>query len=728
MIQFLLKIFDLARPYRARLLLGVLTGIISGLIEPLMIATVVFVYGLMFPSATSTTSLLSPDDFRHPATLVTRLRDHSDPVSNFLWNQFSDPQRQSLAESAASSDLPPAVLVEKLNRLVQCDTLYESQRFAGVNLSPATRLLLAENPQGEKLIRLNRMLLEDAFPTEIRREASSSFSSQLQWAPHAVQQWAATAEHALATGVRSHRWAILLMTALIPIVLFLRSFFSYINTYFLQWVAIRSITDLRIRLFDHLMNLSAGFFNRTTTGELMSRIMNDTNSLQNVITGSTAVMIKDPVTVLSLLAYVLWKEPKLTLISLLILPVSMIPIVIYGRKVRRSSKALQNHSAELGEVMSESFSGNRVIKAYNLEQRVVEQFRATASKFIGHFMRIVRSSELPGPLLEFVGSIGLSLVLIYLAFEGAARPTSTDFLRVILSLFAMYRPLKNLTRLHNNLEQARAASGRVFELLATTNDIPEPPDPKPLKAAGAPIHFDDIYFSYDDKPVLHGINLTVQPGRLVALVGASGSGKTTMTNLLLRFYDPQRGAVRIGDTDIRDVATRDLRQQIAVVAQETILFNETILRNIELGRPSASRDEIIQAAKHAHAQDFILEKPDSFDTVIGEKGIMLSGGQRQRLAIARAILKNAPILVLDEATSSLDTESERAVQAALEDLMQGRTTLCIAHRLSTIQKADLIVVLDSGRIVETGTHSELMQARGAYCRLYELQFKPQAGA
>jgi subfamily B ATP-binding cassette protein MsbA len=454
--------------------------------------------------------------------------------------------------------------------------------------------------------------------------------------------------------------------------------------------------------------------------------MADTGALQYILSGAMTVMVKDPVTLAGLLGYLLWRQPRLTLISMVVMPVCMVPILIYNRKVRRSSRAMQTHAAELSTVMAESFSGNRIIKAYNLEATVVEQFRATARKFIGHYMRIVRSSEIPGPLLEAVGAIGVALVLIYLASLGGSRPTGEDFLAVTLALFSMYRPLKGIARLYNNIEQARAASERAFELLATHNDIPEPAQPKPLRAVGAAIHFDTVSFSYGDKPVLHEITLAVEPGRLVALVGASGSGKTTLANLLLRFYDPERGAIRIGDTDIRDVATRDLRNQIAVVTQEIVLFNQSIARNIELGRPGASQQEIVEAAKHAYAYDFIMEKPKGFETVIGEKGTKLSGGQRQRLAVARAILKNAPILVLDEATSSLDTESERAVQAALEKLMRGRTTICIAHRLSTIQKADLIAVLAHGRIVETGTHAELLQRSGVYCRLYELQFEPAA--
>jgi len=604
MIAFLLKVWGLAKPYRGRLLLGVLTGVVGGLIEPLMIGTITLVYSVVFPSVNA-----------------------------------------------------------------------------------------------------------------------PNLSERLKWAPTFVHDWAEAAQEALGSGIQSHPAAALVFVAAIPTVIFLRGLFSYLNVYFLQWAAIRAITDLRVRLFSHLLNLSASFFSHTSSGELISRIMSDTYALLGIVSNATAVIVKDPVTLLALLAWLFWQQPKLTLVSMVVLPVCVVPIVIYGRKVRRSSGALQTHAAKLTEVMGEAFTGNRIIKAYNLEGAVVGQFRDTARKFISHYMRIVRSSETPGPLLEFFGAIGVALVFLFLLFRTGDRPGSADFLTVILSIFAMYRPLKNLVRLQNNLEQARAASQRVFELLATENSVPEPASPQPLRAARADIHFDHLEFAYGDKTVLEGINLTVRAGQLVALVGASGSGKTTLTNLLLRFYDPQKGAVRIGDTDIRQVSTRDLRSQLAVVTQETILFNDTIRSNIALGRPGANNGEIEEAAQHAFAHEFILEKPHGYDTVVGEKGVTLSGGQRQRIAIARAILRNAPILILDEAMSALDTESERAIQAALEELMQGRTTICIAHRLSTVQKADLIVVLDQGRILETGKHAELIKRGGVYQKLHELQFQ-----
>ena len=338
-------------------------------------------------------------------------------------------------------------------------------------------------------------------------------------------------------------------------------------------------------------------------------------------------------------------------------------------------------------------------------------------------MRMVRGNEIPGALVEFFGACGVALLLAYLIYVSQTRPNPAVFVQLVFSIVLIYPPMKNLTRLQNQIVQARAASERAFALLATQNSVPEPAQPKILKVAGAEILFDHVSFSYGEKIALHEINLQIKPGQLVALVGASGSGKTTLSNLLLRFYDPASGAIRIGGTDIREISTRDLRSQIAVVTQETILFNDTIRRNIGLGRIGATNEEIVAAAQHAHSHQFILEKLNGYETVIGEKGVVLSGGQRQRLAIARAVLRNAPILILDEATNALDTESERAVQTALDELMRGRTTLCIAHRLSTILHADLIVVLDQGRIIETGRHDELLKRGGVYQKLYELQFQ-----
>jgi subfamily B ATP-binding cassette protein MsbA len=416
---------------------------------------------------------------------------------------------------------------------------------------------------------------------------------------------------------------------------------------------------------------------------------------------------------------------RLTLFSFLVFPLCVIPITIYSRKGRRASAALQTEAAALGRVMHESFTGNRIIKAYNLEEVVVKDFNARLRHFISHFMRVVRATETPGPLIEFLGFVGISGIFLYLRLVKHSSPVAMS--AFVGALAMLYPPIKALTRLHSQTTQAQAATARVFELLATTNTLPNPPLPVPLRAAGAEIQFDNVSFAYKETLVLRDIQLTVKPGRMVALVGQSGSGKTTLTNLLLRFYDPTAGALRIGGVDLRQAAIRDLRSQIAIVTQDTILFNDTIRNNIAYGRPGATPAEVELAARHAHAHDFIMEKPGGYEAGIGERGVTLSGGQRQRIAIARAILKNAPILVLDEATSSLDNQSERAVQAALDDLMKGRTTICIAHRLSTIRDADLILVLDQGRIVETGRHADLLARDGIYHKLYNLQFRTPPG-
>jgi subfamily B ATP-binding cassette protein MsbA len=549
--------------------------------------------------------------------------------------------------------------------------------------------------------------------------------------PDQVPQWAANLYLLVQHGIAPHNrteLARICLVGLIPLVMLARGLVNYLSAYLMNWVGIRAICDLRARLFEHLLSQPLSFLARNSTGELMSRISGDVGLLQIMIGVSMVTLISQPVNIISTILIPLAISWQYTLIALVTLPLCVIPVAIYNRKLRQSAISIQSETAGLNRVMHESFTGVRIIKGYNLERIAVERFRASQAKFVSHSMRAVRAVESPGPIIEFAGAIGVGILILLMA----GKFSLDAFLFFVVALLALYKPVKALVRLQSDLHRARAATSRVFELLAAQSTLTDPARPVPLQGAGGDIHFDNVSFAYDATPehkaVLRGVQLRVRPGEKVALVGKSGSGKTTLANLLLRFYDPTGGAIRIGGVDLRQAAVDDLRRQMAVVTQEVVLFDDTIRNNIAFGRPGATEAEIEKAARHAFAHEFILKKEHGYDAIVGEKGVNLSGGQKQRIAIARALLRNAPILVLDEATSALDNEAERVVQASLDELMKGRTTICIAHRLSTIQNFDRIVVMDAGQIVEVGTHAQLLERGGIYAKLHALGSTLEGGS
>jgi subfamily B ATP-binding cassette protein MsbA len=517
-------------------------------------------------------------------------------------------------------------------------------------------------------------------------------------------------------------WKYLLWIALLlPVLAALRGIGDFASRYMVEWVGKRVVRDMREKLFDHTLKLSMGYFTRSRSGELMSRITNDTMMIENAVSTFIGDLIREPFVLIGGVSYVLWLNWQLALISLVLFPVCILPVAYFGKRVRRAARDGQARLANLAAILQEALTGMRIVKAFGMEDYERRRFGAEAQATFARAMKVTRANASIEPIIVFLSTIGIALVLFYKQWT---HMPGADFLTFVLAMLIMYQPVKKLSKLHLAIQQSSAAADRIFELLDTPLSVTDRANATAFHEPLRRVAFENVGFAYDaNAPVLQAISLTVGAGQCYAFVGSSGAGKSTLVSLVPRFYDVTAGRILLNDHDVRDLTQESLRRQIGMVTQDTILFNDTVANNIAYGTAYSDRAAIIAAAQRAHAHDFISELPEGYDTPIGERGVRLSGGQRQRLAIARAILRNPPILILDEATSALDTESERAVQAALDELMAHRTVLAIAHRLSTIMHADQIVVLESGRIVETGTHQELLARGGVYKRLYDLQFR-----
>lgn len=516
----------------------------------------------------------------------------------------------------------------------------------------------------------------------------------------------------------------------LPLALFvvsvLKSAFNYGQNYLMNYVGNQVITDIRQELFGKMIRLPVGYHDANTSGRLVSRVVNDVTLMANAVAGVLKDIFQQGLTFLAMLGVIFYQNWQLAGLSIVIIPLAVVTMVRMGKRLRSLAASGQERMGDMASTLQETLSGIRMVKAYGREEAEAERFKQSNRAFLNTTMKAIQVSSLGSSHMEVIGVVGVAAIIWYggyLVINGTMTPGS--FFSFLTAMFMAYTPIRKLSGSNNTIQQALAAAERVFGVMDMKTEQQEERGQLVLPPITRSVAFQDVTFHYEGQslPALTDVDLKIRAGEMVAVVGSSGSGKTTLVNLLPRFYEPTGGRILIDDIDIQSYTLASLRAQIGIVSQEVVLFDDSIHRNIAFGRRDATDEQIMEAAKQAYAHDFIARLPQGYDTIVGEKGVKLSGGERQRLAIARAILRDPPLLILDEATSALDTESERVVQLALGNLMQNRTTVVIAHRLSTIQRADRIVVLNRGTIVEVGTHDELLHRGGHYQRLHAMQFQ-----